>query len=83
MKHFSVTGPTNTVENSVTMTAVNSILLRSKRLVPIRDHRLHRLAINNMIMACDKGVIDALLITAEKKLMINSNQVLNKTVLCK
>lgn len=35
-KHFSVTGPTDTVENLVMMTAINSILLRSERLVPIQ-----------------------------------------------
>lgn len=35
-KHFSVTGPVNAVENPVTMTAINSILQRSKKLVPIQ-----------------------------------------------
>lgn len=35
-KYFSVTGPTNTVETPLMMTAINSILLRSKRLVPIQ-----------------------------------------------
>lgn len=47
-KHFSVTGPTDTVENLVMMTAINSILLRSERLVPIqwpqtsqRSHQQH------------------------------------------
>lgn len=35
-KHFSVTGPTDTVENLVMMTAINSILLGSERLVPIQ-----------------------------------------------
>jgi hypothetical protein len=47
------------------MTAINSILLRSKRTFQFGDHRLHRGAISS-IMACYRGVIDALLSTVEK-----------------
>lgn len=49
----------------VVMTAVNSTLLRSKKTFQFGDHGLHRGAISG-IMACDKGIIDALLSTVEK-----------------
>lgn len=54
-KHFSVTGPTDTVENLVMMTAINSIPFWDLRgWFQFSDHRLHRGAINSMIRAYDK-----------------------------